>query len=70
MEVYLIENGIMKQNLKDYEFRQAVKYALWWAIGALSAHVLHGFTGTPWAGMGLVAVIILIICLFYLKEEH
>ena len=70
MEVYLIENGIMKQNLKDYEFRQAVKYALWWAIGALSAHVLHGFTAAPWTGMGLIAVIILTICLFYLKEEH
>ena len=48
MEFYLVDKGSMKPALRDYEFRQAIKYAFWWAVGLLSAHVLHGAAIITW----------------------
>lgn len=69
MEIYTIEKGIMKENLKDYEFRQAIKYAFWWAVGLLSASVLHGLAQMPWVGMGMIAVGILVVCWWVGKKN-
>lgn len=49
MEIYTIDKGVMKENLKDYEFRQAIKYAFWWAVGLASAHILHGLAQITWS---------------------
>ena len=64
METYTIDRGVMRENLRDYEFRQAIKYAFWWAVGMGSAHILHGVSFAPWLGMVLIAVGIVGACVW------
>jgi len=58
-DLYSIQDGILKRNLRDYEFRQAIKYAFFFAVGLGSADVLEGISHAPWLGMGLIVAGIL-----------